>query len=425
MAANWSGGFRNAVFGGRGKLPKETPAEEPRKAVEGMGSGPPEILGPASPGMGDRLPNGMALLTVTPTDDEKGFLLNGAFGDEQGRSLGGAGKPGLDLNSAAFELEETVTKLNQIASWSRELRQLVGWLNRARDEAEDELELVVWDETGFRIPWELFSLRDPAKRRPADFLGAIMTITRWLDIEKSDILQDYAREPGRASGPVAAYVYKGMERDKQLFRGLRVKFEENMRSLLESLFDASKEALAMVYAACHGEFSDTPGNTKLGSLSLESAQMVADRIGFNRLHNRQTLVFLNACASGPVGGDKRRYNDGALRGFPKMFLDAGAAGVLATAAPIEDDFAYGALGKLLERLQLEPHVPVAKAIRNLRRQASASLPADIWLYDDTATGQRAASDSLRDVYYWSLYLYYGSPRMTIEFAPHGDSTAGN
>lgn len=424
-ASNGTGGFRNAVFGGRGKLAREARTGASGMAAEGMPSAIPQDLEPASPAMADRLPNGMALLIVTKTDDNQGFILKGAHGDRQAEPLGGAGKPDLDLNSLAFQLEQTATKLKAMASWSREKRELVNWLNRTRDDAEEELELVICDDTGFRIPWELFWLRDQVTRRRAGFLGALMTVTRWLDVKRLGVLLEAIRNPGQDSGPVAAFVHETMAGDKELFRDFRVKYENTMSDLLASLADANAEALAMVYAACHGEFSDLPDGTKLGNLSLESAQMAADEIGFDRLHNRQTLVFLNACASGPVGEDKRRYNDGVLRGFPKMFLEAGAAGVLATAAPVEDEFARQVAGALIERLQMEPGLPPAKAIREFRRLATDSLPPGVWRDDVPAAQQEAANAMLLPLLYWSLYLYYGSPRMVISLARRDDSPAGN
>src|SRR5258707_10802889 len=126
--------------------------------------------------------------------------------------------------------------------------------------------------------------------------------------------------------------------------------------------------------------------------------------GFSRLHHRKTLVFLNACASGPVGEDRGRYNDGALRGFPKMFMETGAAGVLATAAPIKDDFAHAAAGELLELLRLDPRLPVARAVRDLRRIAADSLPDEIWRTGIPAKQQEAANETLLPILYWFMYL---------------------
>jgi CHAT domain len=432
--ADAAAGLLNAVRRGRGRLGREAPAKVPRTANGTIPPATPEVLPPLSPGMRGRLPKGMAELVVYPVGSSDSFGLTGAYGDKLAQPLGGAGKPGFDFNSLAVQLEQTVRIATQMASWSREERQLTKWLNESTLDAEQhstEFALVVWDDTGFRIPWELFWLTDPEKRRRPNFLGALMTVIRWLDMTPSTHVQNFTRDPGQANGPVAAYVYdkpedpgNSMARDKELLQDFQVKYEDSMSDLLTSLHNPDDAALAMVYAACHGEFGDGPGECSLGELTLESANMQADN-GFHRLHNRQTLVFLNACASGPVGEDSGRYNDGALRGFPKMFLETGAAGVLATAAPIESDFAHQAARGLFERLRVDPNLPVARAVRDLRREAVDSLPPDIWRTDVLASQQQTANATLLPVLYWFMYLYYGSPRMAISFAGTNDPPASN
>ena len=423
--AGAAGGFLNAVLGGRGKLRKEASAKVSRAASNELTIATPQYLAPLEPKMKGRLPKGMAELLVYPMGNRESFGLLGAYGNELVQPLGSAGKPELDLNSLAIQLEQTVTILAEMASWSREKGALVDWLNRRVKDAEREpaeFELVVWDDTGFHIPWELFWLPDPVTGRRPNFLGALMTVTRWLTVRTSRVVQDFTQNPGRASGPVLAYVHEdpdpamSLARDWELLQDVQMEDAGGrMWDLLTKLRDRNGEALAMVYAGCHGEFGDGPGQAKLGGLPLESASMLGD-YGLFRLHNRPTLVFLNACASGPVGEDRRRYNDGALRGFPKMFLESGAAGVLATAAPIESDFAHQAARDLFELLRHDPGRPVARAVRDLRRQAADQLREDSWQMGKPPRQQETANGELLPVLYWFMYLYYGSPRMTISFA---------
>ena len=426
-------GILNAVCKGDGKLSRQAPAQEPPTANDAIPPAAPLPLERLRPGMKGRLPKGMAELVVYPTGGGNSFGLTGAYGDELARELGGAGKPGFDYNSLAIQLEQPVDSVTQVASWSREEGRLNDWLNRFTLDAERdpaEFALVVWDNTGFRIPWELFWLTDPDLRRRPNFLGALVTVTRWLDLRPLRFVQDFTQDAGRANGSVAAYLYEhpdpdvGMARDKELLRHFQVTYEDRMSDLLTSLQSRDDAALALVYVACHGEFADGPGGCKLGGLTLESASMQADE-GFRRLHDRRTLVFLNACASGPVGQDSGRYNDGALRGFPKMFLETGAAGVLATAAPIESDFAHQVARGLFERLRPDPGLPVAAAVRDLRREAVDSLPKGIWRTDISPRQLEAANATVQPVLYWFMYLYYGSPRMAVSFAPADDPPASN
>ena len=44
--------------------------------------------------------------------------------------------------------------------WSQDEPELIDWLQRLRAAVgDDELRLVIWDTTGFDIPWELFTCR--------------------------------------------------------------------------------------------------------------------------------------------------------------------------------------------------------------------------------------------------------------------------
>jgi hypothetical protein len=165
-----AGEFLNAVFSGRGKLNRREAAAEVTWTPNG--DMPPTTrrpLKPLKPEMNGRLPKGMAELLVYPAGDSESFGLLGAYGDELAEPLGEAGRPGLDLNSLVLQLEQPINVVMQMASWSREKRKLVDWLNQSRADAErnsTEFELVIWDDTGFRIPWELFWLRDPETLRP-------------------------------------------------------------------------------------------------------------------------------------------------------------------------------------------------------------------------------------------------------------------
>ena len=94
-----------------------------------------------------------------------------------------------------------------------------------------------------------------------------------------------------------------------------------------------------------------------------------------------------------------------------MFLETGAAGVLATAAPIESDFAHQVARGLFERLRPDPGLPVAAAVRDLRREAVDSLPKGIWRTDISPRQLEAANATVQPVLYWFMYL--------LRLAPHG------
>ena len=85
-------------------------------------------------------------------------------------------------------------------------------------------------------------------------------------------------------------------------------------------------------------------------------------------------MFLNGCHTGSVGIDLGTYNDDALRGFAKVFLRSGAAGVLATTGAVGRDEARVLADNLLKHLKSHPELSVAEAVRQLRRDAAVQRP---------------------------------------------------
>jgi hypothetical protein len=107
------------------------------------------------------------------------------------------------------------------------------------------------------------------------------------------------------------------------------------------------------------------------------------------------------------------YNDGALRGFAEVFLRAGAAGVLATTGAVGDDLARTVAGDLFAHLELNPGLPVAEAVRQLREQAAKLIAAELNQTGLSEAERQAADLRLLPLVYRFMYVYYGSPRLLL------------
>ncbi|GII62346.1 hypothetical protein Skr01_24310 [Sphaerisporangium krabiense] len=371
-------------------------------------AGDPMVFDVIEADLGAGLPEGMALLTVVPVPQEggaPGFRLRGVCCCGEAAEFAEVyGRPRLDLGELASEggeLPADVLSFMQI--WSRPKAELTRWLDRRICAHGERLQLVIWDDTGYRIPWELFWL-DYDGGRSEGWLGGVVTLTRWLSIRTPwpETVRDY-RSAHTCTGPVAAYVEPRMPQDHALLTSYHVERSADMPALAKAL-RAHGTALALIYVACHGRFGDQVTESALGGLPLKHA----DTMKFLRLRSAATLVFLNACQSGALGYDTDRFNDRVLRGFAEVFLRSGAAGVLATSGNVGDREAWKMARELFRYMREHPGRPVAEALRELRARAATLSPADL-----AGVSGRAADEELIPLLYRFMYVYYGSPRTLV------------
>lgn len=337
------------------------------------------------------------------------------------------GRPDLDFNRQVGPLGRLPADfLRAMHTWSDNKGKLNTWLYDHYHPEQARHELVIWDDTGFRIPWELFWLEaDPDSGQVSGWLGAIETVTRWLTIDMSwpKRLKPF-QDPYQSNGAVAAFIDTPMARDASLLVGFRVEPAADMEILFKKLTTGTGE-LAVVYVACHGTFSDRPRDCKLGDFTLERAiELIHLGSDLARLRDQPTLVFLNACNSGSLGIDEGTYNDEALRGFAEVFLRAGAAGVLATTGAVGMDAAHEVARDLLNHLRTFPDVPVAEALRRLRVRAWRGTDLALLKTKPTQANRAAADAVLLPLIDHFMYVYYGSPRMVISLARSGLAGTG-
>src|SRR6266568_8111000 len=123
-----------------------------------------EVLAPFEAAVAVRPTRSYAQLTVQRSGDEH-YVLIGQHSDDSIVLRAGEprGRPHLSLGELASGRRvggadlrpEDLYRLMLV--WSREEPELVDWLQRLRTAVgDDQLRLVIWDTTGFDIPWELF-----------------------------------------------------------------------------------------------------------------------------------------------------------------------------------------------------------------------------------------------------------------------------
>jgi hypothetical protein len=328
--------------------------------------------------------------------------------------------------------------LNRMRSWSQGYDRLAEWLDDRRTyHNQAPLQLVIWDDLPYPLPWEVFWLEGESDAtEPASWLGAVATVSRWgtLRVQQRRYVKDF-RKDYRCRGTAAAYVHDGMP-DEGILRSVfpRLMTTASMRllaELLRSAVSATTEALAMVYVACHGH-PRTGGLEPAALADLDLDEAVGYM--FERLRDpAETLVFLNACYSGDIGQGVSGqavvdFNDRVHRSFAREFLRRGAVGVLATSGRIGETVASQTAEDLLNFIRQHPETPVAEVLRQLRKKAWEPLREQLSRAAEStvpAVGTPAEPDVTREQFsllFRFMYVYYGSPR-TVLALPDGNGVS--
>jgi hypothetical protein len=385
------------------------------------------------PAMDARLPDGMAELYAYPMasaeDGTRRFGLLAACCCEPARFISICDEPDVDLARNARDGQDSKLPdqiLLDIQYWSQQRGNLTRWLDDCREKhwdranGHDALELVIWDDTKLRIPWELFWI-DPRleSKRFSGWLGALMTVTRWVTMELAypeDLKSFLSPGPRRGRGSIAAYIKPRMAADAAVLQGFHFDVEHatSMDELFQESLDDAAKALGVVYVACHGTFGSRPQDSSLDGFSVQRATMLGIR-GLRRLRKHPAVVFLNACNSAFLGVDFDKYDDVAMTGFVEVFLQAGAAGVLATTGAVGEDVARSVVTDLFGHISRDDGRSLAAAVRQLRAKAADAILSDPALLDTKQPPATREKENKRllVLLYIFMYVYFGSPRAVI------------
>jgi hypothetical protein len=315
-------------------------------------------------------------------------------------------RPKLALGSLTDDEDENAVDPRDIfdlmPEWSRTHDEITAWINDLRARFGDEdLRIVIWDDTGFEIPWELLWL-DP---RPTDdlrpgWLGALVSVTRWTTIHR-DGRNPYTDEPEECVGHVVAYFDEAMRGD---FEALRPFCGESFSDVFDFIarLQIGQGPLSLVYMACHGQYGAKATRLELGGLHLRDLHVPLTLIG-----DSHSFIFLNACHSARLMIDPH-LNDAVLRGFAEGFLRQGAGGVIGTAGKVGTDNARDAAQVIIEALARCDQKPVAAVLRDMRAQAALEVPSPV-----------ENPRQLLPFLYRFMYIYFGNPctRLRLEARP--------
>jgi hypothetical protein len=286
--------------------------------------------------------------------------------------------------------------------WSKSHNEIVDWIGKLRRHiGDDEMRLIVWDDTGLEIPWELLWIDgSPGDGLPEGWLGSLVPVVRWTtihDTRAGSTKSPYSDTPAECRGEVAAYLADEMAVDQGVLR----RFGQVTRCSAAALLDrlaAPVPALGLVYVASHGVAEPSAVvRGRLGDLKLTRL----DHTPLPGLTASRSLVFLNACHSGRLYEDER-LKDSLLRGFAQVFLQQGAAAVIGTTGAVGEGRAREMAHEILDVLAAAGRPHVAVALRDARARVAAAVPDDT---DDERL--------LLPFLYTFMYVCYGNARTSI------------
>jgi hypothetical protein len=300
------------------------------------GAGESEVFDPSHAALHQSLPPGSALLAVTedPAGGPRGFRLSFFFQGRYEESTEDDVRHQVALNLNLYSIGERrrwQDDHDELKNWWRELSRLRRWMNRLAAAARDT-RLVVWDNTNFQLPWELYYVDG------SGWLGAMVEVLRWTSLLEEGREARYTAVPAAPAGTMLVLETEDItgpgDGIADLTEGYGPPPLTRMEALREQL--ARKDLrIGVLLVHCHGVNAADANQFELAGATLnemESWDMPALAVS-------RTIVILNACNTAklvPVGEHAQR----ATRSFAEMFLRKGASTVIATLGKVGMDHTH-------------------------------------------------------------------------------------
>jgi len=303
-----------------------------------------------------------------------------------------------------------VRSYDYLINWSDTKHTLTRWLTTLRKELGPDLQLIIWDDTDFEIPWELF--RHSMEGEPA-WLGTAVQLIRWTTVHEAGRESQFSAELGECGidGRIVLFEDLDLVTDRTISlcriwpAPPEYEIAETMTHLFDLLDDTSR-TVGLVYVRCHGTHGSGLEEAALAEVTLAS---LGGRT-LRALQNSKSLIFLNACNSARAVVD-RSLGERANRNFAEIFLRRRARGVIATLAEVPIGQSNALARRLVKEAQTG-YVPLAEHLRKHRAKYAATLPAH------TINLGEAECHAVKAFLYASMFVYFGHPDTTFRLAPH-------
>ena len=365
-----------------------------------------EQISPTRRDLSASLPSDTALLKVvmTAVDGQDCFRLEGYFrgrvwvtNQEELRNQRRIDMILADEMDGPLGREAAIRCYAFLQAWSSTKYGLTQWLTTLRREAGPKLRLIVWDDTDFGIPWELFwhNMEDHV-----GWLGVVVQVVRWTTVHDANRHDQFSAKPSQSRGGEVLY-YEDRDLAGPGFsicdsEGFGFTAMATMEDLLRTLAVKSK-SYGLVYVRGHGVHSPDIFKAAIAGVHLSDLGCRA----LPALKESESVVFLNACNSARPVIDTR-FGDNSNRNFAEIFLRQHAAAVIATMAEIPVAQSTALARGLVKRARSEG-VQLSEYLRLHRAKYAAILPVHIM----DLSGEE--QDTIRAFLYASMFAFFGHP----------------
>ncbi|MGW0710594.1 CHAT domain-containing protein [Streptomyces sp. NPDC002643] len=404
---------------GAGNAIRRAPLARPRAAVRREAPSLLHLLRPNEPPTGtgtvdarlhDQLEEGCAVLHVMRAGGQDEYRFQGWCGDlvcSSGPARLTAPSVGLGNATESGEFPSEILRCTQL--WSGNQGELADWINRLRARHGDRLRLVVWDDTGLELPWELFWVpSDDRLGLPGGLLGSLLRLARWMTVH--DGSQGLPQRTAECHGRILAYLHQDMVDDGLLFTPYVHQTHPRMTPFLRAL-DTPEERTGLVYMGCHGTYGDAVMRLTLADRTWAEYNGQTMHV----LRTDRSLVCLNACHSGRFVHN-RAQGEHALRGFAELFLRKGAGGCIVAAGRVGDVEARILIRRLMREVADHPERPVTETLRAFRARAVedfGTLAAIPTTRNDEGHVDMVGQKRVLRLLYAFMFHYYGHPLTTL------------
>lgn len=283
-------------------------------------------------------------------------------------------------------------------SWWAPKRKLVQWIRVLLSTAE-EPRLIVWDNTDYEIPWELFYQK--IQGAEGRWLGELIPVIRWITVHDGGKPWHYDAQEHRCVGGLLMLEEPEMAVRPDGFK--RYEIEQRVQTMYELArrLDVPTHPFGLLVIRCHGVYSKDIRRYTLAGLSLNEYT----EFPMQALSEAGALVFINACVAARPVIDVR-HPGAASRSFAEIFLRHGAAGVIATVGNIDLQHSHDFAVRLLESSETED-LNVPEAIRSHRAYYAGKVRRPTGGLD-----KRTESDFKR-FFSSFMYVYFGHPKTAL------------
>ncbi|SFP08747.1 CHAT domain-containing protein [Actinomadura madurae] len=298
--------------------------------------------------------------------------------------------------------EEWKRLFHWIGEWSGYQFALNCWLRDLLMNAGAQL--IVFDVTGYEIPWELFRYEPPpGAAGPDGWLGALVPVSRWTSLPHDTQEWHLGAAPREMNGGLLMMEDAAMRTDVDVYADFEVAGREQAIKDLVRRLEVEEELLAfsLLMIRCHGEWA--PGERlTLNGVVLE--ELIERRLPV--LRRNGAVVLLNACISGRPITDDREHLRAPTRGFAQKFLREGASAVIATLGDVDLDHSHEFAVEFVADAAARDQ-NLARYLRDYRADVARRMRPEPGR-PDTRT-----PDDYR-MFFWSfMYVYYGHPDTTL------------